>query len=109
MPSTRSYQEPTSTITVEYSASTLSRWGFFPVVLYYLRSRRLPERLRQITVKTAANGLYSPVDKLMSLVTIFVLGLPRIRGYPVLFSCVFRYLKGTGFFDGSGLKSRSIR
>src|SRR3954470_4597903 len=32
MPSTRSYQEPTPTITVEYSASTLSRWGFFPVV-----------------------------------------------------------------------------
>ena len=78
MPSTRSYQEPAPTITVEYSASTLSRWGFFPVVLHYLRSRRLPERLGQITVKTAANGLYSTVDKLMSLVTIFVLGLPRI-------------------------------
>jgi hypothetical protein len=78
MPSTRSYQELTPTITVEYSASTLSRWGFFPVVLQYLHSRRLPERLGQITVKAAANGLYSTVDKLMSLVAIFVLGLPRI-------------------------------
>src|SRR3954465_7252430 len=78
MPSTQSYQESTPTITVEYSASTLSRWGFFPVVLHYLRSRRLPERLGQITVKTAANGLYSTGDKLMSLVTIFILGIARI-------------------------------
>src|SRR4051812_15651504 len=78
MPSTRSYQESPPTITVEYSDSTLSRWGSFPVVLHYLHSRRLPERLGQITVKTAANGLYSTGDKLLSLVTIFVLGLPRI-------------------------------
>src|SRR3954454_23063480 len=78
MPSTRSHPELTPTITVEYSASTLSRWGFFPVVLHYLHSRRLPERLGQITVKTVANGLSRTVDKLMSLVTIFVLGLPRI-------------------------------
>src|SRR3954471_10885880 len=78
MPSTRSYPEPTPTITVEFSASTLSRWGFFPVVLQYLCSRRLPERLGQITIKTAANGVYGTVDKLMSLVTIFILGLPRI-------------------------------
>jgi hypothetical protein len=34
---------------------------------------------------------------------------PTLRGYPVLFSCVFRYLKVTGFFDGLGLKSLSIR
>src|SRR3954463_3910556 len=78
MPSTPSYPERTPTITVEYSASTLSRWGFFPVLLEYLRQRQLPQRLGAITVKTAANGLYSTVDKLMSLVTIFVLGLPRI-------------------------------
>jgi hypothetical protein len=66
MPSTRSYQEPTPTITVEYSASTLSRWGFFPVVLQYLRRRRLPERLGQITIKTAANGVYSVVSRILS-------------------------------------------
>src|SRR3954465_13007490 len=78
MPSTPSYPERTPTITVEYSASTLSRWGFFPVLLEYLRRRQLPQRLGAITVKTAANGLYSTVDKLMSLVGIFVLGLPRI-------------------------------
>ena len=78
MPSTRSYPEPTPTITVEYSASTLSRWGFFPVVLQYLRRRRLPERLGQITIKTAANGVYSTTDKLMSLVTLFLLGIARL-------------------------------
>src|SRR3954471_12231966 len=78
MPRTRSHQEPNPAITVEYSASTLSRWGFFPVLLEYLRQRQLPRRLGTITVKTAANGLYGTVDKLMSLVTIFVLGLPRI-------------------------------
>ena len=78
MPRTRSYHRPQPTITVEYSASTLSRWGFFPVVLHYLRSRRLPERLGQITIKTAANGVYSTTDKLMSLVTLFILGIARI-------------------------------
>jgi hypothetical protein len=78
MPSTPSYPKRTPTITVEYSASTLSRWGFFPVLLEYLRQRQLPQRLEAITVKSAANGLYGTVDKLMSLVTIFVLGLPRI-------------------------------
>src|SRR3954465_2186916 len=78
MPSTQSYQESTPTITVEFSASTLSRWGFFPVVLQYLRSRRLPERLGQITIKTAANGVVGPADKLMGLVTIIIPGPPRI-------------------------------
>src|SRR5437868_3717828 len=78
MPFTRSYQESPPTITVEYSATTLSRWGFFPVVLHYLRRLRLPERLGQVTIPTAANGLYSTTDKLMSLVTIFLLGIARI-------------------------------
>ena len=78
MPRPRSAQQPTSTITVEYSASTLSRWGFFPAILEYLRNRQLPQRLGKVTLSTAANGLYSTIDKLMSLVTIFVLGLPRI-------------------------------
>src|SRR3712207_5319736 len=78
MPRTRSYHQPIPTITVESSASTLSRWGFFPVILPYLRNRRLPQQLGSITIKTAANGLYSTGDKLMGLVTIFVLGLARI-------------------------------
>jgi hypothetical protein len=78
MPRTRSYQEPNPAITVEYSASTLSRWGSFPVLLQYLRNRQLPQRLGAITIKTAANGLYSTGDKLMGLVTLFVLGIARI-------------------------------
>src|SRR3954447_16453725 len=78
MPRTRSYQEPNPAITVEYSASALSRWGFFPVLLQYLRNRQLPQRLGAITIRTAANGLYSTGDKLMSLVTLFVLGIARI-------------------------------
>ena len=75
MPRPRSYRQPTPSITVDYSASTLSRWGFFPVILEYLRNRQLPQRLGSITIKTAANGLYSTRDKLMSLVTISV--VPR--------------------------------
>jgi hypothetical protein len=78
MPQTRSYHGPQPSITVEYSAATLSRWGFFPVVLLSLRRLRLPERLGAITIQTAANGLYTTTDKLMSLVTIFILGIARI-------------------------------
>ena len=66
MPRPRSYQQPTPTITVEFSASTLSRWGVFPVILEYLRNRQLPQQLGSITIPTAANGLYSTVDKLMT-------------------------------------------
>ena len=32
-----------------------------------------------------------------------------LRGYPVTFPCNSRYLKGTGFLDVLGFKSRSIR
>src|SRR4051812_6349553 len=78
MPRPRSYRQPTLSITVDYSASTLSRWGFFPVILEYLRKSQLPQQLGSITIKTAANGLYSTGDKLMSLVTIFILGIARI-------------------------------
>src|SRR3954447_14071779 len=78
MPRTRSYHGPQPTITVEYSAATLSRWGFFPVILHYLRRHRFPERLGEVTLKTAANGLYSTTDKLMSLVTLFIPGIARI-------------------------------
>ena len=38
MPRPRSYHDHHPAITVEYSASTLSRWGFFPVILQYLRN-----------------------------------------------------------------------
>jgi hypothetical protein len=48
------------------------------VILEYLRNRQLPQQLGSITIKSAANGLYSTRDKLMGLVTIFVLGLARI-------------------------------
>src|SRR5512144_747698 len=78
MPQPRSYPQPTPTITVDYSASNLSRWGFFPVILEYLRKRQLPQQLGAITIQTAANGLYSTRDKLMRLVTIFILGIARI-------------------------------
>jgi hypothetical protein len=32
-----------------------------------------------------------------------------LRGYPGIVSCDFRYLKVTGFFNGSGFKRRSMR
>jgi putative transposase len=34
---------------------------------------------------------------------------PRLRVYPGIVSCNSRYLKGTGCFNGSGLKRRSMR
>src|SRR5512135_72416 len=37
MPQTRSYHDHHPKITVAYSAANLSRWGFFPVILEYLR------------------------------------------------------------------------
>src|SRR4051812_45312130 len=74
----RSYQSPQPTITVEYAAASLSRWGFFPVILPFLRRLRLPQHLAAITIKTAANGTYTTADKLMSLVTLFILGIARI-------------------------------
>ena len=33
----------------------------------------------------------------------------ELRGYPVTFPCNSQYLKGTGFLDVLGFKSRSIR
>ena len=32
-----------------------------------------------------------------------------VTGYPITFSCDFRYLNGTGFFDRSGFKSLIMR
>src|SRR5436305_4495669 len=78
MPRTQFYHGRRCTIGVEYSAAHLSRWGFFPVILEYLRTHKLPQRLETITLATAANGLYSTVDKLMSLVSLFLLGIARI-------------------------------
>jgi hypothetical protein len=78
MPRTRSYHGPAPTITAEYSASTLSRWGFFPVILRYLQGLRLPQRLQGVTIPSAPNAHFKPVDKLMTLVTIFVTGIARI-------------------------------
>jgi hypothetical protein len=63
---------------VEYSAANPSRWGFFPVILQFLHRLRLPQHLGDITIRTAANGLYTTTDKLMSLVTLFLLGIARI-------------------------------
>src|SRR5512143_3732872 len=74
----RSYPEHRPTITVEYSASTLSRWGFFPVILQYLRRRELPQRLQTVPVPSAPNAHFTPLDKLMTLVTLFLTGIARI-------------------------------
>ena len=74
----RSYPEHRPTITVEYSASTLSRWGFFPVILQYLRRLELPQRLQTVTVPSAPNAHFKPLDKLMTLVTLFLTGIARI-------------------------------
>src|SRR5512132_75633 len=74
----RSYHEHRPTITVEYSASTLSRWGFFPVILQYLRRLELPQRLQTVTVPSAPNAHFKPVDKLMTLVAVFLTGIARI-------------------------------
>ena len=74
----RSYPEHRPTITVEYSASTLSRWGFFPVILQYLRRLELPQRLQTVTVPSAPNAHFTPLDKLMTLVTLFLTGIARI-------------------------------
>ena len=78
MPRPRSYHEHQPVITAEYSASTLSRWGFFPVILQYLRNRRLPQRLQAVTIPSASNAHFKPADKLMTLVTIFITGIARI-------------------------------
>src|SRR5437763_164674 len=78
MPRTQFYPGRRCTIGVEYSAARLSRWGFFPVILEYLRTHKLPQRLETITLATAANGVYRTVDKLMSLVSLFLLGIARI-------------------------------
>jgi hypothetical protein len=74
----RLYHEHRPTITVEYSASTLSRWGFFPVILQYLRRVELPQRLQTVTVPSAPNAHFKPVDKLMTLVAVFLTGIARI-------------------------------
>jgi DDE family transposase len=78
MPRPRSYHDPRPTITAEYSASTLSRWGFFPAILRYLQRLDLPERLRGVTIPSAPNAHFRPVDKLMTLVTVFITGIARI-------------------------------
>jgi Transposase DDE domain group 1 len=74
----RSYHDHPPTLTVEYSASTLSRWGFFPVILQYLRRLELPRRLQGVTIPSAPNAHFQPVDKLMTLVTVFLTGIARI-------------------------------
>jgi hypothetical protein len=78
MPRPRSYHQHSPRITAEYSASALSRWGFFPAILGYLRRLELPERLRGVTIPSAPNAHFKPADKLMTLVTIFITGIARI-------------------------------
>ena len=74
----RSYHEHPPTLTVEGSASTRSRWGFFPVLLPYLRRLELPRRLQGVTISSAPNAPFQPVDQLMTLVTVFLTGIARI-------------------------------
>src|SRR5512142_1418557 len=74
----RSYPEHRPTLTVAYSAATPSRWGFFPVILQYLRRLELPQRLQTVTVPSAPNAHFQPLDQLMTLVTLFLTGIARI-------------------------------
>src|SRR5512142_292104 len=74
----RSYPEHRPTLTVAYSAATPSRWGFFPVILQYLRRLELPQRLQTVTVPSAPNAHFTPLDQLMTLVTLFLTGIARI-------------------------------
>src|SRR5512135_3255659 len=78
MPRPRSYHDRRPKITVEYSASTLSRWGFFPAILRYLQRLELPRRLQAITIPSAPNAHLRPVDKLMTLVAVSLTGIARI-------------------------------
>src|SRR5512144_64009 len=78
MPQTRSYHDHRPKITVEYSAANLSRWGLFPALLQYLQRLELPRRLQGITIPSAPNAHFQPVDKLMTLVTVFLTGIARI-------------------------------
>jgi hypothetical protein len=78
MPRCRSYHQCPSSITVEYTASTLSRWGLFPAILAYLQRLALPRRLQGVTIPSAPNALFRPGDKLMTLVTLFLTGIARI-------------------------------
>src|SRR5512144_999722 len=78
MPRTRSYHQPHRSITVEYTQARLSRWGFFPVILEYLQRLLLPRRLAAVTIPSAPNAHFKPVDKLMTLVAIFLTGIARI-------------------------------
>src|SRR5512135_2659650 len=78
MPRPRSYHGHRPTTSVESSHSRLSRWGFFPVVLEYLRKLHLPDRLAAVTIPSAPNAHFQPLDKLMTLVTVFITGSARI-------------------------------
>jgi Transposase DDE domain len=78
MPRPRSYHDRRPKITVEYSTSTLSRWGFFPAILRYLQRLELPRRLQGVTIPSAPNAHFKPADKLMTLVTVFITGIARI-------------------------------
>jgi hypothetical protein len=78
MPRGRSYHGRPAFISVEYTHSHLSRWGFFPVLLEYLRRLHLPERLGAVTIRSASNAHFRPLDKVMTLVTLFVTGIARL-------------------------------
>src|SRR5512147_1531776 len=78
IPRTRHYHNHHPALTVEYCASTLSRWGFFPAILRYLQRLELAQRLRDVTIPSAPNAPFKPVDKLMTLVTVFRTGSARL-------------------------------
>jgi len=78
MPPTRSYHDRPASLSVQYTHSRLSRWGFTPAVLEYLRRLRLPDRLAAVSIRSASDAHFRPVDKLMTLVMLFVTGIARI-------------------------------
>ncbi len=57
----RSYHDHYPNVSVEYSASILSRWGFFPAILRYLHRLKLPQRLKGVTIPSAPQGLRSKI------------------------------------------------
>ncbi len=77
-PQPPSYHRPPTPLTVEYSASTLARGGVFPARWRYLQPRELPRRRQGVTLPSAPNAPFQPLDKLTTRVTLLLTGIARI-------------------------------
>src|SRR5215203_1185065 len=92
MPRPRSYHGRPASISVEYTHSRLSRWGFTPVVLEYLRTLRLPERLAAVTIRSATIARISHIDRAFAGETALagLLGLDRFPSSDRLYDLLGR-------------------